>query len=116
MVAFTKSVDRNSKNHDSLQYPLNEMGKIRDAYHFIHSGRLTCGKWGACKISEFKEFMKKTASFLLKKDKVDLGTLHNDRLLCVNDLEMVGFIENLLTYALIRDEYRDIIETRKRNL
>ena len=113
---LTVSVDRNSKNHNSLQYPLNEMGKMGDAYHFIHSGRLTCGKWGACKVSEFKEFMKKKASFLLKNDKIDLGTLHNDRLLCMNDPEMVSFIENLLTYALIRDEYRDIIETRKRNL
>lgn len=31
----------------------------------------------------------------------------------MNDPEMVSFLENLLTYALVRDEYRDIVEDRK---
>lgn len=111
---LTVSVDRKRKNHNSLQYSLREVGKIGSAFHFVHNGRLTCGKWGACKVSEFKEYMIKKTPFLLKNGKIDLGTLHNDRLICMNDSDMVSFIENLLTYALVRDEYRDIIEARKR--
>ena len=110
---LTVSVDRNSKNHNSLQYSLKEMGKIGSAFHFVHNGRLTCGKRGACKVSDFKDCMKERAPFLLKNDKIDLGTLHNNRLICMNDPEMVSFIENLLTYGLVRDEYRDIVEERK---
>ena len=110
---LTVSVDRNSKNHNSLQYSLKEMGKIGSAFHFVHNGRLTCGKRGACKVSDFKDFMKERVPFLLKNDKIDLGTLHNNRLICMNDPEMVSFIENLLTYGLVRDEYRDIVEERK---
>ena len=110
---LTVSVDRNSKNHNSLQYSLKEMGMIGSAFHFVHNGRLTCGKWGACKVSEFKEFLKEKAPFLLNNGKIDLGTLHNDKLIYMNDPEMVSFLENLLTYALVRDEYRDIVEDRK---
>ena len=63
--------------------------------------------------SEFKEFLKEKTPFLLNNGKIDLGTLHNDKLIYMNDPEMVSFIENLLTYALVRDEYRDIVEDRK---
>ena len=31
----------------------------------------------------------------------------------MNDPEMVSFIENVLTYGLVRDEYRDLVEKRK---
>ena len=110
---LTVSVDRNGKNHNSLQYSVKEMGRIGSAFHFVHNGRLTCGKWGACKVSEFKEFLKEKAPFLLNNGKIDLGTLHNDKLIYMSDPEMVSFIENLLTYALVRDEYRDIVEDRK---
>ena len=57
--------------------------------------------------------MKEKAPFLLNNGKIDLGTLHNDKLIYMNDPEMVSFLENLLTYALVRDEYRDIVEDRK---
>ena len=92
----------------------NLPGKIGNAFHFIHKGNLTCGKWGACKISEFKEFLTKKAPFLLKNGKIDLGTINNNRLLCLNDAEIVKFIENILSYALIRDEYRDLVDAKKR--
>ena len=68
----------------------------------------------ACKVSDFKEYLRETAPFLLKNGKIDLGTLHNDRLLCMNDAEMVDFIENIITYGLVRDEYRDLVEAKKR--
>lgn len=111
---LTVSSDSKGKNHNSLQYSLKKVGKIGNAFHFIHKGNLTCGKWGACKISEFKEFLTKKAPFLLKNGKIDLGTINNNRLLCMNDAEIVKFIENILSYALIRDEYRDLVDAKKR--
>ena len=105
--------DKHGKNHNTVEYNFNQIGKIGDAFHFIHHGRLTCGKWGACKVSDFKEYLRDKAPFLIKNDKIDLGTLHNDRLICMNDPEMVSFIENVLTYGLVRDEYRDLVEKRK---
>ena len=32
----------------------------------------------------------------------------------MNDAEIVKFIENILSYALIRDEYRDLVDAKKR--
>ena len=50
----------------------------------------------------------------MKNGKIDLGTINNNRLLCMNDAEIVKFIENILSYALIRDEYRDLVDAKKR--
>ena len=108
------AMDKYGKNHNAVEYNFNQIGKMGDTFHFIHHGRLTCGKWGACKVNEFKEYLRTKAPFLLNNGKIDLGTLHNDRLICMNDTEMVNFIENLITYGLVRDEYRDLVEAKKR--
>jgi len=42
-----------------------------------------------------------------------LGTLKNDRLWYIDDKELVDFIENLITYALIRDDYRISVKKKR---
>ena len=42
-----------------------------------------------------------------------LGNLVDDRLWSLDDEEVIKLVENLISYALIRDEYRAIVKARK---
>ena len=42
-----------------------------------------------------------------------LGSLVDDREFHLDDLEVVKLIENLISYALIHDEYRSKVKLRK---
>lgn len=42
-----------------------------------------------------------------------MGSLVNDRDWNIDDSEVVKLIENLISYALIRDEYRAEVKKRK---
>lgn len=111
---LTVSMDRKGKSHNSLQYSFKDATCLDSTYHFIHSGRITIGKYGPAKASELKEFIAEKAPHLLRKGKIDLGVLNNNRLLHMDDPEMITFVDNFLTYALLREEFRDIVEARKR--
>ena len=37
-----------------------------------------------------------------------LGTLHNQKLLYLDDADVTDFVEKMLTYALIRDVFREM--------
>lgn len=37
-----------------------------------------------------------------------MGTLHNQKLLYLDDLDVTEFVEKILTYALVRDVFREI--------
>ena len=45
---------------------------------------------------------------IIKNGKIELGTVHNNELLYMDTPEIITLVENLLSYALIRDEYREI--------
>ena len=72
------------------------------------------GNIGSGKASELKEHIAKTYPAILKNGEIDLGTLRNEKLLYMDDHEVIGFVENLLSYALLRDEYREIVKCRSK--
>ena len=45
---------------------------------------------------------------IIKNGIIELGTVHNNELLYMDAPEISALVENLLSYALIRDEYREI--------
>ena len=46
--------------------------------------------------------------YITKNGKIELGTVHNNELLYMDTPEIIALVENLFSYALIRDEYREI--------
>ena len=50
---------------------------------------------------------------LISGKKFLLGNLINDRDWHIDDPEVIKLIENLISYALIRDEYRSEVKQRK---
>ena len=113
---LTVSVDQdNHKPHNSLQYSIDSnLRNIANKYKFVHSGRIAVGNIGSGKASELKEYIAKTYPAILKNGEIELGTLQNEKLLYLDDHEVIEFVENLLSYALLRDEYREIVKHRSK--
>ena len=55
-----------------------------------------------------KELIRNEAPELLVNGDIFLGTLHNQKLLYLDDLDVTEFVEKILTYALVRDVFREI--------
>jgi hypothetical protein len=51
---------------------------------------------------------------IIDGSRFNLGTLTDDRLWNLDDPEVISFVENLLSYALIRDEYREYVKANKK--
>lgn len=75
-------------------------------YDFYHSGRIAIGNIGSGKISELRTFVKRHCPQLIDENKFYFGSLKNNRLWRLDDPEVVNLISNLISYSLIRDEYR----------
>ena len=106
---MTVSVDKdNNKPHNSLQYDVSGIVKNGQSYSFPHHGKIAIGKKGSGKVSELKELIRNEAPELLVNGDIFLGTLHNQKLLYLDDLDVTEFVEKILTYALVRDVFREI--------
>lgn len=111
---LTVSTDQdNHKPHNALQYSVDKnIARNGDEYHFYHSGRIAVGKIGSGKTSELKDLLEKEYPPIIKRGKIDLGTVHNTGLLYLDTPEITTLVENLLSYALIRDNYREILKSK----
>ena len=112
---LTVSVDQdNHRQHNALQYSVDKnIVWIGEAYHFYHNGRIAVGKIGSGKSSELKELLENLYPVIIKNGKIELGTVHNNELLYMDTPEIMTLVENLLSYALIRDEYREICKRKR---
>ena len=112
---LTVSVDQdNHRPHNALQYSVDKsIVRIGEAYHFYHNGRITVGKIGSGKSAELKELLENLYPVIIKNGKIELGTVHNKELLYMDTPEIMTLVENLLSYALIRDEYREICKRKR---
>ena len=60
-----------------------------------------------------KNFVSRTYPQIIDGDRFYLGTLTHDRLWNLDDPEIINFVENLISYALIRDEYQKYIQSHR---
>ena len=65
------------------------------------------------KIDELRQFVENEYSQIIDGKKFCLGTLTVDSLIQLDSEEMTNFVENLISYALIRDEYRKYVKANK---
>lgn len=114
---MTVSVDQDDNQpHNSLQYSVDtNLVKKGEAYQFIHSGRIAVGNVGSGKVAELKALLESRYPDIIINSKIDLGTVHNNSLLYLDTPEVTNLVENVLSYAIIRDEYRDIVKSRATN-
>jgi hypothetical protein len=107
------AVDNERKSHHSLQLVLDDNVQYSgNKFSFFHHGRIAVGNKGSGKVDELREFVKARRPQLICDKQFYLGTLINDRNWNLDDTEVVNFIENIISYALIRDEYRRAVKER----
>ena len=107
------AIDNEKESHHSLQLVLDDnvehSGKM---FRFFHHGRIAVSNKGSGKIDELRDFVKARRPQLICDKRFYLGTLTDDRNWDLDDIEVVNLIENLISYALIRDEYRKEVKER----
>lgn len=114
-TSINVAIDNERLTHHALQFVVDDQLIISgDRGYFYHSGRIGVSNKGSGKIDELKQFIIDYGyDKILKKGKIYLGSINNDRLLYLDDPEVTDFIENLISYALIRDKYREYIKIIK---
>ncbi|WP_320958653.1 hypothetical protein, partial [Enterocloster asparagiformis] len=83
-------------------------------YTFVHSGKIAVGRGGSGKVSELKELIKNRYPNLIINTTIMLGTLVGNDRLYMDSKDFVSFLERIITYSLIRDEYRNLKSSESR--
>ena len=102
--------------HHALQYVLDDKSILINGfeYTFVHSGKIAVGRGGSGKVSELKELIKNRYPNLIINTTIMLGTLVGNDRLYMDSKDFVSFLERIITYSLIRDEYRNLKSSESR--
>ena len=101
-------IDDDRTSHHSVQLVWDSNVEVVGAkVHFYHHGKITVGKLGSAKVSDIREFIRTKKSDFIFGNRFYLGSLTNNRNWVLDDPEVCEFMDRLITYALIRDEFRN---------
>lgn len=113
-TAINVAIDSEETTHHSLQLTVEKNMIVNgNVCEFLHNGTITVGKYGAAKIEGLRKLISKQYPEIIEDNKFKLGVLTHDRLWHLDEDEVMRFVENLIAYALIRDEYRLQIKKEK---
>lgn len=112
-TAICVAIDSEDKSHHALQLVVdnNNLCISGDRVIFQHDGKIGNAPKGSS-IKEEKLFIERYYPYILRNNRIYLGELPSDRLWNISDPDVVELIENLISYALIRDKYRDYIKSK----
>lgn len=113
-TALNVAIDNEKESHHALQLSIDDNvvyqnGKVI----FYHSGRIAVGNKGSGKVSELRAFVEARCPKIIADNRFNLGVLKYDRNWTLDDSEVVDLMENLISYALIRDEYRAYVKEKR---
>ena len=110
------AIDNEKTTHHSLQLVLDDNLVVEDnVCQFYHHGKIAIGKLGSGKVDELRKIIMKKYPEIISGNKFLLGTVVNDRLWRLDDPSIIKLMENLITYAILRDEYRTIVKNDRDN-
>lgn len=106
--------DDEKESHHALQLVADDNLVVRgNIIDFYHHGKIAIGNLGSGKIDELRSFVADRYPQIISGNKFYLGSLTNDRLFRLNDLDVIHLIVNLISYAMIRYEYREFAKKNK---
>lgn len=107
------AIDNEKVSHHALQYVVDDNMVVgEEEYKFYHHGRIGVGHIGSGKINELREFVKSEMPELVEDNRFYLGSLPKKQLWYLDDPTVADFFANLISYSLIRDEYRLYVKNR----
>ena len=100
--------------HHALQLVADDnITIIDDKVTFYHHGKIAIGRSGSGKIEELRNFVSKRFPQVLEGNRFNLGQLSNDRLWKLDDEDVINVVSNMISYAIVRDEYRTFVKRKK---
>lgn len=106
-TAMVVAIDNDDDSHHALQFSVDDnLVQIGDTYTFYHHGRIAIGNKGSGKVSELMLFVSDKYPKIVSGKKFNLGSLTYNKDWNLDDADVAALIENVISYALIRDEYR----------
>ena len=104
------SVSDEKKDEMLLQINLNTFLHVNDGMlKLTHSG---VSKRRGARIEKLKELIKECAPYLIQNDDIVLGRFSGKDLIYVDNEDFTEVIKNIITYALIRNEYYNKLKNR----
>lgn len=99
--------------HHALQLSFDDNVLVNnEKVTFYHNGKIAIGNKGSGKIDELRQFVAERYPDIIDGNRFNLGTLRDDHMWNIDQPDMIKVIVNLISYALIRDEYRDYVKKR----
>lgn len=106
--------DDEKTSHHALQLLVDEDAIANGrTVQFYHNGRIAIGRMGSGKRSELRDLVKKRYPKILLGDKYYLGSITADHLLRLDEPDVIDLIVNLISYSIVRDEFREIVKAQK---
>lgn len=108
------AIDDFKKSHHALQllfdkYMILDKGVMK----FQHNGQISVGHSGSASASDLVRYVNdKCPQLVGENQKIDLGSVNANSDICISNEDITSFIYNLFEYALLRDEFRDLIKKK----
>lgn len=103
--------DDERETHHALQLSFDDnVQVINDTVTIYHNGRIAIGNKGSGKVDELRQFVAENYPTIIDGKRFNLGNLKNDHQWNIDQTDVAKVIANLISYALIRDEYREYVK------
>ena len=114
LTCISVAHDDEKTSHHALQLLVDEDTAIDgDTVKFFHNGRIAIGRIGSGKKSELRDLVSRRYPKILTEDKYYLGSIKPDHLLRLDEPDVIDLVVNLISYSIVRDEYRDIVKAER---
>ncbi|MBR4063462.1 MAG: type I restriction enzyme HsdR N-terminal domain-containing protein [Clostridia bacterium] len=113
-TAMVVAIDNDDNSHHALQFSIDDnLVQKGDTYIFYHHGRIAIGNKGSGKVGELIAFASERYPKIIDGKKFNLGVLEYTKDWNLDDSDVEKLIENIITYSLIRDEFRTVAKKTK---
>ena len=118
ILCVSVQIGEEGKPHHSLQLAVDDYMTIKNrTCIFTHKGNIGLGALGSGKIIVLREkYVKPLYPSIITENGYLLGKLNRKRLWYLSDRSMAKFVENLISYAIVRDLYREDAKKEKESV
>lgn len=107
-TALIVAIDDFDKHHNSLQLNIDKYAGLCSGKAVMsHNGKMSVSNLGSAKPSDVVSFIAEHNPALVKNNQIQLGAFRVDGLLDINAPDVKKFLSNIISYALIRDRFRN---------
>lgn len=108
------AIDNEKETHHALQLVVDDnVLVIGSKVTFYHHGKIGISNKGSGKVDELRQFVSNLYPEIIDGKRFNLGTLENTYLWNLDEDNVAKVIENFISYALVRDEYRNFIKKNR---